>query len=118
MNTLQLKPMSEVGMHYKLISLLTLQIVRAVGLVRAIEAVELVEKGQPSWVLLARGRGFTRILRDDPLQIPGAIRPLGWNKPRPMRFPSERVARNYGEHIGLLPRKKRWKVNAEAANRL
>ncbi|HET9048962.1 MAG TPA: hypothetical protein VFN29_08395 [Chiayiivirga sp.] len=97
-------------MHYKLISLLPLQLARVVGLVRAIEIVELDDRSQPGWVLLARGRGFTRILRDDPLPLPGVMRPLGWNMPRPLRFHSLAIARNYGECMGLLPRQKKWPV--------
>lgn len=97
-------------MHYKLISLLPLQLARVAGLVRAIETVELDDRNQPGWALLVRGRGFTRILRDDPLPLPGVMRPIAWNKPRPMRFQSQAVARTYGESMGLLPRQKRWSV--------
>ena len=100
-------------MHYKLISLLPLQLARVVGLVRAIEAVELDDRSRPGWALLVRGRGFIRIIRDDPLPLPGVIRPVGWNKPRPMRFQSQAVARNYGESMGLLPRQKRWAVKTK-----
>lgn len=97
-------------MYYKLISLFPLQLARAAGLVRNIETIELEDRSQPGWALLVRGRGFTRILRDDPLPLPGVMRPIAWNKPRPMRFPSQAVARNYGESMGLLPRQKRWPV--------
>lgn len=97
-------------MHYKLISLLPLQLARVVCMVRVIETVELDDRSQPGWALLVRGRGFTRILRDEPIPLPGVIRPIAWNKPRPMRFQSQAVARNYGESMGLLPRQKRWPV--------
>lgn len=97
-------------MQYKLISLLPLQLARIAGLVRAIEIVELDDRSQHSWALLARGRGFTRILRDDPLPLSGVMRPIGWDKPRPMRFHSQGVARNYGESMGLLPCQKKWPV--------
>ena len=97
-------------MQYKLISLLPLQLARVVGMVRAIEIVEIDDRSHHSWVLLARGRGFTRILREDPLPLPGVMRPLGWNKPRPMCFQSQAVARNYGESMGLLPCQKEWPV--------
>lgn len=97
-------------MQYKLISLLPLQLARIACLVRAIDIVELDDRSQHSWALLARGRGFTRILRDDPLPLPGVIRPLGWDKPRPMRFQSPAIARNYGESMGLLPCQKEWPV--------
>lgn len=100
-------------MHYKLISLLPLQLARVVGLVRTIEAVELDDRSRPSWVLLVRGKGFTRIIRDEPLPLPGVIRPVGWNKPRPLRFQSQAIARNYGESMGLLPRQKRWAVKTK-----
>src|SRR5690606_24215690 len=50
------------SMKYGLISLLPLQAARILGLMRTVEAVRLDEDSRPAWVLLARGRGFTRIL--------------------------------------------------------
>lgn len=97
-------------MTYGLISLLPLQLARLLGLVRAIEAAELSDTPSRRWVLLVHGRGFTRILRDEPLASPTLLRPSSWNAPRPMCFHSQLLAEAYGQHIGLLPRRKRWTV--------
>lgn len=97
-------------MRYGLISLLPLQIARTLGLVRAIEPARLEESRTPCWVLLVRGRGFTRILRDEPLASPNLIRPSSWNLPRPIRFPSQQVAVTYAQSMGLLPRRTRWSI--------
>ena len=102
-------------MHYGLISLLPLQIARLLLLVRSIEAAQIEGDSPPQWVLLVRGRGFTRILRDEPLASPNLIRPANWNLPRPMRFSSKSVAVNYGQCIGLLPRRSSWAIKQTGA---
>ncbi len=97
-------------MQHGLISLLPLQIARLLGLVRSIEPAQIEASPPAQWVLLVRGRGFTRILRDEPLASPNLMRPAGWNLPRPMCFPSRTVAMTYGQSIGLLPRRATWPV--------
>lgn len=52
-------------MKYGLISLLPVQVARLFRLVHNVEPVLLDEQPRKSWVLLIRGRGFTRILRDE-----------------------------------------------------
>ena len=98
-------------MRYGLISLLPVQLARWTGLVRSIEAVQL-QAERSEWVLLIRGRGFTRILRDKPLVAPNLIRPTGWDAPRPMVFRRRDEAEAYGRHVGLLPCQRRWTVRA------
>jgi hypothetical protein len=97
-------------MQYKLISLMPLQLARVLGLVRTIEPAMLEEGRVATWGLVERGRGFTRLLRDEPLAAPNMIRPTGWNLPRPMRFPSQRLAVNYAQSMGLLPRRTAWSI--------
>lgn len=97
-------------MKYGLISLLHLQLLRVLGLVRSIEPAELASTTSRRWVLLVKSRGFTRILRDEPLASPHLLRPSNWNAPRPMCFDSRHMTEAYGQHIGLLPRRKRWPV--------
>lgn len=97
-------------MRYRLISLFPLQMARLFGLVRAIEPAQMFDGRTSSWVLIVRGRGFTRVLRDEPLPAPNLIRPDGWNLPRPLRFPSEQVAVTYAASMGLLPRRTTWTI--------
>lgn len=92
-------------MRYGLISLFPLQIARLFRLVRVIEPVQVFNGRASSWVLVVRGRGFTRVLRDEPLPAPNLIRPDGWNAPRPLWFPSEQAAVTYARSLGLLPQR-------------
>lgn len=92
-------------MRYRLISLFRLQMARLFGLVRAIEPTQVFDGRTSSWVLIVRGRGFTRVLRDEPLVAPNLMRPDGWHLPRPVLFPSEQVAVTYATSIGLLPQR-------------
>ena len=101
-------------MHYRLISLMPLQLARALGLVRAIEPTLLEDGRVRSWVLVVRGRGFTRILRDEPLASPNLIRPSSWNLPRPARFPSLQVAVTFAQSMGLLPPRAIWTIKKPA----
>lgn len=100
-------------MNYGLISLLPLQLARLCGLVRSIETAELADAPARRWVLLIRGRGFTRILRDEPLASPSLLRPASWNAPRPMLFHRRADAEAYGRHLGLLPQRTTWSVREE-----
>lgn len=92
-------------MQYGLISLFPLQITRLFGLVRVIEPVQVFDGRASSWLLVVRGRGFTKVLRDEPLPASSLIRPDGWNTPRPLQFPSEQVAMAYARSMGLLPQR-------------
>ena len=96
-------------MGYGLISLLPLQLARWCGLVRSIEAIRL-QSAREEWVLLVRGRGFTRILRDEPLVAPNLIRPTGWDARRPMVFRRLTEAEAFGRHVGLMPQQRSWEV--------
>lgn len=80
-------------MQYGLISLFPLQITRLFGLVRVIEPVQVFDGRASSWVLVVRGRGFTKVLRDEPLPASSLIRPDGWNTPRPLQFEPPRLSR-------------------------
>lgn len=97
-------------MQYGLISLMPLQFARALGLVRSIEPAMLEDDKVRSWVLVVRGRGFTRILRDEPLVSPNLIRPSNWNLPRPSRFASKQLAVTFAQSLGLLPRRAKWTI--------
>lgn len=97
-------------MQYGLISLLPLQIARLLLLVRSIEAAQLEEDKPPQWVILVKGRGFTRILRDEPLASPTLLRPVSWNTKRPMRFSSRSLAVSYGQSLGLMPQRSSWAI--------
>lgn len=66
-------------MRYRLISLFPLQMARLFGLVRAIEPAQVFDGRTSSWVLIVRGRGFTRVLRDEPLPAPNLT--TGWLEP-------------------------------------
>lgn len=96
-------------MQYKLISLLPLQLARIMGLVRRIEPVQLADDPK-QWVLLICGRGFTRLLRDEPLVAPNLLRPIGWDAPKPLTFRRRDDAEAYGRNMGLLPQRTHWAV--------
>lgn len=100
-------------MQYKLISLLPLQLARIVRLVRAIEPAQLAEDPE-YWVLIVHGRGFTRLLRDEPLAAPNLLRPMGWNAPKPFTFRRRADAEAYCRHVGLLPQRTRWAIKPTA----
>jgi hypothetical protein len=99
-------------MAYKLISLELLHLARLVGLVRRVEPVELAHTRVPSWGLLVRGRGFDRLLKYEPVPMPGLSRPLGCDAPRPHRFTSKATAINFAAHVGVIPRRQRWDTEA------
>src|SRR3546814_19608838 len=90
-------------MQYGLISLFPVQIARVLGLVRSVSPVRLAVGKQPVWALLINGRGFTRILRNEPLVAPGLIRPSNGRLPRPESFPSRQAATPYATTKGLVP---------------
>lgn len=97
-------------MKYGLISLLPLQLARLFRLVHSVEPVLLDESLRNSWVLLIRGRGFTRILRDEPLVSPYLLRTVDPTMPRPMRFLVGPAAERYAESVGLIRRQTSWAV--------
>lgn len=103
--TLDLEPNEGVPMRYGLISQFPLQIARLFGLVRVIEPIQMFDGRASSWVLVVRGRGFTRVLQDEPLPAPNLIRPDGWNDPRALWFPSEQAAVSYARSMCLLPQR-------------
>src|SRR3546814_14983614 len=105
-------------MQYGLISLFPVQIARVLGLVRSVSPVRLAVGTQPVWALLINGRGFTRILRNEPLVAPGLIRPSNWRLPRPESFPSRQAATTYAQSMGLMPRRTPWPIReSEDASR-
>lgn len=97
-------------MKYGLISLFPAQLARLLGLVRFVEAVQLEGESRPEWALLIRGRGFTRILRDEPLMSPHLIRTYDPTVPRPMRFLVRRAAVGYAQRVGLMKQQALWSV--------
>lgn len=99
-------------MNYRLISLPILQLARLVGLVRTIEPVELSAPTREPWVLLIRGRGFTRILADEIPQPGHVYRPDSAFDPRPLAFSSHNDATAFGQRNGLLPRRRTWEIKA------
>lgn len=97
-------------MKYGLISLLPLQLARLFRLVHSVEPVLLGESPRNSWVLLIRGRGFTRILRDEQVLSPYLLRPVDPSLQRPMRFPSRQGAVGHARSVGLIPAQTAWQV--------
>lgn len=97
-------------MKYGLISLLPVQIARLFRLVRSVEVVQLDGPSRWSWVVLVRGRGFTRILRDEPLMSPSLLRTIDPTVPRPMRFLARGAAVGYAQSVGLMPPQTSWRV--------
>lgn len=97
-------------MKYGLISLLPLQIARLLELVRTVEAVRLDGEPRPQWALLIRGRGFTRLLRDEPLMSPYLLRTHDPTVPRPMRFLVRQAAERYAQSVGLMKQQTSWAV--------
>ncbi len=97
-------------MKYGLISLLPIQVARLLGLVRRVEAVRLDEGSRPTWILLIRGRGFTRILRDEPLMSPSLLRTVDPTVPRPMRFLTRGAAVGYAQGVGLIAQQTSWRI--------
>ena len=97
-------------MKYGLISLLPLQLARLFRLVHSVEPVLLDESPRKSWVLLVRGRGFTRILRDEPLMSPSLLLTIDPTVPRPMRFLARGAAVGYAQSVGLMARQTSWRV--------
>ena len=97
-------------MKYGLISLLPLQIVRLLKLVRSIEAVRLEGDSQAPWVLLVSGRGFNRLLRDEPLMSPYLHRTVDPTTARPMRFLTHKSAVRYAQSVGLMAQQTTWSL--------
>lgn len=97
-------------MQYRLISMLPLQVLRVLGLVRAVEPVQLQGARTKEWALIIRGRGFTRLLRDEDV-MPSQFGGVGWMLPRPMRFPAHSTALRYAQGMGLVPAQTYWPIN-------
>lgn len=98
-------------MKYGLISLFPVQIARLLGLVHTVEVVRLDGTPRPMWALLLRGRGFTRILRDEPLMSPNLLRTVDPTVPRPMQFLTYRAAAAYAQSLGLMAKQTSWRVS-------
>ncbi len=98
-------------MEVKLLDLTCVQLARLLGLVKAVEPVAL--EGEKDWALLIRGRGFTRLLKQDVLFAPNLMRPASWALPRPKSFPGRRAAVAYARSVGLLPAQRTWAIRAE-----
>lgn len=97
-------------MQYRLISMLPLQLLRMLGLVRAVEPVQLQGARTNEWVLIIRGRGFIRILRDEDV-VPSQFGGADWMLPRPKRFLVRSAALRYAQGMGLVPAKTYWQIN-------
>lgn len=98
-------------MKYGLISLFPVQIAKLLGLVRSVEVVRLDRMPRPMWALLIRGRGFTRILRDEPLASPYLLRTVDPTVPHPMQFLTCRAATAYAQSFGLMAKQTSWRVS-------
>lgn len=97
-------------MQYRLISMLPLQIMRLLGLVRAVEPVQLQGVPTKEWVLIIRGRGFSRLLRDEEV-MPSQFGGVDWMLPRPMRFLARSAALRYAQGMGLVPAQAHWPIH-------
>lgn len=104
-------------MKHGLISQFPAQIARLLGLVHSVEAVRLDGETRPQWALLIRGRGFTRLLRDEPLMSPNLIRTYDPTVPRPMRFLVRQAAERYAQSVGLMRQQTSWTVEERAPRR-
>lgn len=96
--------------NYRLISILSVQVARLLRLVYVIEPALLAETKKKTWILVIRGRGFTRILRDEQILSPHLLRPIDPYLPRPMQFPSRKAAQSYARRVGLAPKNTAWCV--------
>ena len=103
-------------MQYRLISMFPLQMIRLLGLVRGVEPAQLRGARANEWVLVIRGRGFTRLLRDEdvmPCQFGGA----SWMLPQPMRFLTRSAALRYAQGMGLVTPQTRWSINEASGSK-
>ncbi len=95
-------------MECKLISPMTASIARWLGLVHAIEVAQLEDDSEDTpWVILVRGKGFNRLIRDAPAPV---WAPIADQMPHPQRFRTRERAELYGMDMRLLPRVKQWRV--------
>lgn len=97
-------------MAYGLISLLPIQVAHLFRLVHGVEPVLLDEPPRKSWALLVRGRGFTRLLRDEQVMSPHLLQPIDPRLPRPMRFPTRRGAEAHARSVGLMRTQATWRI--------
>ncbi len=98
-------------MQYGLISIFTVQIARLLGLVRTVVVVRLDGTPHPMWTLLIKGRGFSRILRNEPLMSPYLLRTVDPIVSRPMQFLTYRAAMAYAQSVGLMAKQTSWRVS-------
>jgi hypothetical protein len=96
-------------MECELMSLPVVQLARCLLMVKRIVPVRLSDN--PSrWALLIEGRGFTRLLRDDPMPRPMLNQSYGPRLPAPRTFHSRVLAVSYAQGVAIMPRPAAWKV--------
>ena len=98
-------------MQYRLMSMLPLQVLRLLRLVRAVEPAQLRGTHRNEWVLAVRGRGFDRILRDEDVLPSPQFGGADWMLPRPKRFNTRAAAVSYAQAMGLRPAKTSWSIS-------
>ena len=76
----------------------------------SIEAMRLEGDSQVPWVLLVSGRGFNRLLRDEPLMSPYLHRTVDPTTARPMRFLTHKSAVRYAQSVGLMAQQTTWSL--------
>ncbi|GAA3913905.1 hypothetical protein [Luteimonas lutimaris] len=98
-------------MEARLIAPSTVELAKLVGLVKAIEPVE-VSYGK-GWGLLVRGRGFARLVEKEILYSPNFIWPVERPAPVPLTFSNKTEALAYAQRSGLHPRRKAWVIESQ-----
>lgn len=98
-------------MEARLIAPSTVELAKLVGLVKAIDPVQ-VNHGK-GWALLVVGRGFARLVEKEILYSPSFIWPVERPAPAPLTFPSKYAALAYARRSGLHPRQKHWNVTMD-----
>lgn len=97
-------------MEARLIAPSTVELAKLVGLVKAIDPVQ-VNHGK-GWGLLVRGRGFTRLVEREILYSPNFIWPVERPAPTPLTFSNKAEALAYARRSGLHPRRKAWAIES------
>lgn len=88
-------------MHRRLMSLPAIHLLRLLGLIHAVEPIEVTGTGPWRLHVLARGRGFVRLIEDELLDAPVLHRPSSALEPRAKRFSSHAAAARYIRSVGL-----------------
>lgn len=88
-------------MHYRLMSLPTIHVLRLIGLIHAVEPVQIGGDVRWRWAVLVRGRNFHRLIEDELLEAPALHRPRCALEPRAKRFPGHAAAQRYAHSVGL-----------------